>query len=94
MDKIIKYVIPGIAFFTLLCFFQTCGSKGISRDIKKQNVEFQSKIDSLTNVISSLPTAEEVEYEMEQVMYKYLIYEDDLDRGKISLSEIKNRIDE
>jgi len=94
MNKIIKYVIPGIAFFTLMCFFQTCGSKGISRDIKKQNIEFQSKIDSLTNIINSKPSIEDVEYTMEQVMYKYLIYEDDLDRGKISLSAIKNRIDE
>ena len=94
MNKLIKYVIPGIAFFTLMCFFQTCGSKGISRDIKKQNIEFQSKIDSLTTVINSKPSTEEVEHTMEQVMYKYLIYEDDLDRGKISLSAIKNRIDE
>jgi hypothetical protein len=94
MDKIIKYVIPGIAFFTLMCFFQTCGSKGISRDIKKQNIEFQSKIDSLTTVINSKPSTEEVEHTMEQVMYKYLIYEDDLDKGKISLSAIKNLIDE
>ena len=94
MNKIIKYVIPGIAFFTLMCFFQTCGSKGISRDIKKQNIEFQSKIDSLTIVINSKPSTEEVEHTMEQVMYKYLIYEDDLDKGKISLSAIKNLIDE
>ena len=94
MDKIIKYVIPGIAFFTLMCFFQTCGSKGISRDIKKQNIEFQSKIDSLTTVINSKPSTEEVEHTMEQVMYKYLIYEDDLDKGKISLSAIKNLINE
>jgi len=77
-----------------MCFFQTCGSKGISRDIKKQNIEFQSKIDSLTTVINSKPSTEEVEHTMEQVMYKYLIYEDDLDKGKISLSAIKNLIDE
>ena len=94
MDKIIKYVIPAIAFFTLLCFFQTCGSKGDIRDNKKAIESLQTKVDSLTTVLDGKPDAKEVEYRMEQVMYRYLIYEDDLDKGKISLSEIKNRIDE
>ena len=94
MEKIIKYVIPAMAFFLVLCFFQTCGTKGKITDVKKQNIELHNTVDSLHNVINSLPSSDEVEYRMEQVMYRYLIYEDDLDRGKISLSEIKNRIDE
>ena len=94
MEKIIKYVIPAMAFFLLLCFFQTCGTKGKITDVKKQNIELHHTVDSLHNVVNSLPTHGDVDYIMEQVMYKYLIYEDDLDKGKISLSEIKNRIDE
>ena len=31
---------------------------------------------------------------MEKVMLEYLIYEDDLDKGKTSLSHIKNKIEE
>jgi len=94
MEIIIKYVIPTMAFFLLLCLFQTCGNKGKITDVKKQNIELHNTVDSLHNVINTLPTSDEVEYRMEQVMYRYLIYEDDLDRGKVSLSEIKNRIDE
>lgn len=98
MDKIIKYVIPGIAFFVLLCFFQTCGSKGKIYDLKVQEEEhyeyYKKQIDSLHILLDGKPSAKEVEYEMVQTMYKFLIYEDDLDKGKISLSEIKNRIDE
>jgi len=94
MDKIIKYVIPSIAFFTLLCFFQTCGSKGKITDNKKEIQLLQSKVDSLQSLIVAKPSREEVTYEMEQTMYKFLIYEEDLDKGRVSLSEIKNRIDE
>ena len=36
MEKIIKYVIPAMAFFLLLCFFQTCGTKGKITDVKKE----------------------------------------------------------
>ena len=94
MEKIIKYVIPVMAFFLLLCFFQTCGTKGKITNVKKQNIELHETVDSLHNALNALPNSEDVEYIMEQVMYKYLIYEDDLDKGKVSLSEIKNRIDE
>tara|TARA_R100000501_G_C2545263_1_gene62301 strand:- start:129 stop:413 length:285 start_codon:yes stop_codon:yes gene_type:complete len=94
MDKIIKYVIPSIAFFTLLCFFQTCGSKGKIQDVKFQVESLQKTVDSLHVILDAKPSQEEVQYEMEQTMYKFLIYEDDLDKGKVSLSEIKNRIDE
>ena len=94
MEKIIKYVIPAMAFFVLICFFQTCGTKGRIVDVKKQNIQLHNKVDSLQTIVNSLPTHVQVEHEMEQVMYKFLIYEDDLDKGKVSLSEIKNRIDE
>ncbi len=94
MEKIIKYVVPAIAFFTLLCFFQTCGSKGKIKDNKKAIESLQTQVDSLTKVLDSKPSNEDVNYIMEQTMYKFLIYEEDLDKGRVSLSEIKNRIDE
>jgi hypothetical protein len=94
MEKIIKYVVPAIAFFTLLCFFQTCGSKGKVKDNKKAIESLQTQVDSLTKVLDSKPSNEDVNYIMEQTMYKFLIYEEDLDKGRVSLSEIKNRIDE
>ena len=77
-----------------MCFFQTCGSKGKTIDNKKKIEVLETKVDSLIKVVDSKPSAKEVQYEMEQTMYKYLIYEDDLDKGKTSLSEIKNKIDE
>ncbi len=94
MEKIIKYVVPSIAFFTLLCFLQTCGSKGKIKDNKKAIETLQTQVDSLTKVLDSKPSNEDVNYIMEQTMYKFLIYEEDLDKGRVSLSEIKNRIDE
>lgn len=93
-DSVQKFCIFAILFFSLMCFFQTCGSKGKVRDNKKEIEVLNTKVDSLIKVVDSKPNAKEIQYEMEQTMYKYLIYEDDLDKGKTSLSEIKNRIDE
>ena len=77
-----------------MCFFQTCGSKGKVRDNKKEIEVLNTKVDSLIKVVDSKPNADLIQYEMEQAMYKFLIYEDDLDKGKTSLSDIKSKIDE
>ena len=93
-DSVQKFLIFAILFFSLMCFFQTCGSKGKVRDNKKEIEVLNTKVDSLIKVVDSKPNAKEIQYEMEQTMYKYLIYEDDLDKGKTSLSDIKSKIDE
>ena len=84
--------------FVIMCFFQTCGSKGKTIDNRKEIESLQIKVDSLntslTELIQIKPSIEQVNHEMVQTMYKFLIYEDDLDKGKISLSEIENRINE
>ena len=93
-DSVQKFLIFAILFFSLMCFFQTCGSKGKVRDNKKQIEVLNTKVDSLIKVVDSKPNADLIQYEMEQAMYKFLIYEDDLDKGKTSLSDIKSKIDE
>lgn len=94
MDKAERVILYIILFLSLTCFFQTCGSKGKITDNKKKIESVEKRLDSLTKVISVKPSVEQVNYEMTQTMYKFLIYEEDLDKGRISLSEIKNRIDE
>jgi hypothetical protein len=37
-------------------------------------------------------TREQVKYEMNESMFNFLIYEDDFDKGRASLSDIKNKI--
>ena len=93
-DSITKFCIYAITFFSLMCFFQTCGSKGKVTDNKKKIEVLEVKVDSLINVVSAQPDATLIENKMEQTMYKFLIFEDDLDKGKTSLSDIKSKIDE
>ena len=53
----------------------------------------ERKIDLLQEKVSQVPTSKQVRDEMERTMFNYLIYEDDVDHGKASLSEIKNKIE-
>ena len=57
--------------------------------IKKENKAIGAQIDSVNTL--SKP---EIRKEMRQVMFEFLIYEDDFDKKKISLSEIKNRLED
>ena len=56
----------------------------------KDSAKTQTFLDSLRKEVAS---KKEVSDEMERTMFNYLIYEDDLDKGKSSLSEIKNKIE-
>jgi hypothetical protein len=78
--------------FLLLVLFRQCGVNRdidrIKKELRSSNVELNVKLNSI-NTLSK----EEIRHEMNQVMFKFLIYEDDLDKKKISLSEIKNKIE-
>jgi hypothetical protein len=91
---ILKICIYSSVFFSLLSFLQTCGSKGKVTDNKKKIEVLESKVDSLINITVAQPNSTSIKNQMEQTMYKFLIYEDDLDKGKTSLSDIKSKIDE
>ena len=78
-------------FFALLFLTKGCTHNKIG-GLSKKSQALEAKIDSLQKMIDGVSTKKEVRDEMEKVMLDYLIYEDDLDRGKTSLSEIKNKI--
>tara|TARA_Y100000389_G_scaffold197624_1_gene232593 strand:- start:17872 stop:18195 length:324 start_codon:yes stop_codon:yes gene_type:complete len=101
IETIKKYAWQILAIlFVLLFLGKGCTSKKIRKTnniIIDNNILLSTKVDSLTNVIISLENKTvnklEVENIMEKVMLNYLIYEDDLDKGKTSLSHIKNKIE-
>jgi len=77
--------------FLVLVFFRQCGVNRdidrIEKEAKVKNVQILNKLDSINTL-----TKDEMRHEMNQVMFQFLIYEDDFDRKKISLSEIRNKI--
>lgn len=79
--------------FLVLVFFRQCGVNRdidrIEKELKTSNIELNNKLDSINTLTKS-----EIRHEMNQVMFQFLIYEDDFDKKRISLSEIKNKIEE
>lgn len=78
--------------FLVIIFFRQCG---VNRDIDRIEKEAKAKNESILNKLDSINTLTrgEMREEMIQVMFQFLIYEDDLDNNKISLSEIKNKME-
>ena len=65
----------------------------LEKNYTENTARLEAKIDSLQSQLSQLSTSKQVRDHMEVVMFEYLIYEDDLDKGKSSLSDIKNKIE-
>lgn len=84
------------ALFFLLYLGKGCTSSKVSK-IEDKSDRLEAKIDSLSTVISDLnkktSSQKEIKDVLELVMLDYLIYEDDLDKGKTSLSKIKDKIE-
>lgn len=85
-------------FFLLVGFFQQCSSNRKLSSQAEQIIKLQNTCDSLKQAFDEASknkpiTKQQIKDEMQLIMYDYLIYENDLDNKKISLSEIKNRIE-
>lgn len=84
-----QYIVLG---FLVIVFFRQCGVNSEVSKIKKEsriaNEQIIAKLDSINTL-----TKGEIRHEMNQVMFEFLIYEDDFDKKRVSLSEIKNKIE-
>ena len=68
----------------LLSLLKSCGD---SKELQKLRKEVEV-------VKEQSASKEEIEILQNKVMFEFLIYEDDIDNKKASLSDIKNKIDE
>jgi hypothetical protein len=101
MEKVKLFITNHFWKVTTVIFFlfflaDGCTNRKISaleKEYSKNISELNLKIDLLTNHVKNTPSKKEVRDEMEVIMFNFLIYEDDLDKGKVSLSDVKNKIE-
>jgi hypothetical protein len=87
IEKIKNYSWAITLILVLFMLFRQCG---VNRDIDRM----EKSVKSINNKVDSLviPTKEDIRKEMNETMFNFLIYEDDFDKGKASLSDIKSKI--
>ena len=87
IEKIKNYSWAITLVLVLFILLRQCG---VNRDIDRM----EKSIKSINNRVDSLviPTKEDIRNEMNETMFNFLIYEDDFDKGKASLSDIKSKI--
>jgi len=94
ITKNLNYIVMALCIATLL---GQCSSCRTTNKLEKTNKELVLTVDSLqktqVTLVNGQITTEEIREQMDQSMYNFLIYEDDLDKGKVSMSAIKNKID-
>lgn len=87
IEKIKNYSWAITLILVLFILMRQCG---VNRDIDRM----EKSVKSINNKVDSLeiPNKEEIRKEMNETMFNFLIYEDDFDKGKASLSDIKSKI--
>lgn len=102
MEKIKTFLesnyIAVIVFLTLMLVVSNCSSNKsvdkLRKEIDNMEKEYRLELDSIHTTLKNTTTIEQVQAENEQLLYQFLVFEDDLDKGKISMSEIKLKLEE
>jgi hypothetical protein len=88
IEKYFKLIVLG---FLCILFVQQCS---VSRKAEKAYKQAKTSTETVDSLIKVGPvTAAQVRYISQQTMFEFLIYEEDVDKGRTSLSDIKNKID-
>jgi len=74
----------------IIVFLKQCG---VNREIARTNKEIKQITQELDSIQKTFVTGDEVEKSLRRTMFDFLIYEDDFDKGKASLSDIKSKIE-
>lgn len=91
MKQILSWIeklgLPIVLVLSIFTFFRSCSTGATVNKLEKQ----VSKVDSLVSAGSTL-SQREVDSIVKTRLYDFLIFEEDLDRGKTSLSDIRLKI--
>jgi hypothetical protein len=82
--------IAGTIMFLVL-FIQTCGIKREIRNFDKRMDELEKRVKVIEARAMKTPTTDEVKLLLKKNMYESLVIEEDVDKGVISISEIKKK---
>jgi archaellum component FlaC len=88
--KLNQYVVYAIYIFCLLTLINTCSV----RSANSENRKLRKELEQTNNKIDSLASREEIQMISNKVMFDFLLYEDDIDNKKASLSDIRTKIDQ
>lgn len=98
MDKIKKFLtdnsIVVIVTLFILLVLSNCSSNRSNDKLKDELKEVRVELDSVQTILNNSTTIEQVKIENAKLLYNFLIFEDDLDKKKISMSEIKLKVEE
>lgn len=90
LEKIKEYSWAITLFLLLVVFLKQCG---VNREISRIDKEIKKITQSTDSIQGSLITKDQMDNALKQNMFNFLIYEDDFDKGKTSLSDIKSKIE-
>jgi hypothetical protein len=90
LEKIKEYSWAITLFLLLVVFLKQCG---VNREVDRIDKEIKKITQSTDSIQESLITKDQMDNALKQNMFNFLIYEDDFDKGKTSLSDIKSRIE-
>ena len=88
MEKIQKFLLPTTLVLVLFLFIKSCGTTTQLKNVKEQNAQLTTKVDSLTNIVL---TEQEMRNILETTtMWQTLEIEELSDKNKMPITHYKS----
>jgi|694.fasta_scaffold25956_4 hypothetical protein len=88
MEKIQKFLLPVTLVLVFILFIKSCGTTTQLKNVKEQNTQLNSKVDSLTNIVL---TEQEMKNILETTtLWQTLEIEELSDKNKMPITHYKS----
>ncbi len=92
-NTVVKFITEkGIFILLVICIFLTFKTCSVEKELKRQRTENSKSLDSIRFTLSTLPDRDYVTKNNQELLYDFLVFEDDIDKKKITFSDIKLKL--
>jgi hypothetical protein len=78
-----------LLFVILFLTFKTCS---VEKELKRQRTENTKSLDSIRFVLTNVADRDYITQSNQSLLYDFLVFEDDIDKKKITFSDIKLKL--
>jgi len=94
LENLEKWIIYVLYIVCIMVIFNTCNSCSRNREQSELKKEIESQRQEIDNLSKRTITVNEMELILDENGLEFLIFEDNLDKNKISLGIIINKLEE
>jgi hypothetical protein len=92
-NTVVKFLLEkGNLILIVILFFLIFRTCSVEKELKRQRTENTKSLDSIRFVLTNVADKDYITQSNQSLLYDFLVFEDDIDKKKITFSDIKLKL--